>query len=753
MSQIDFKSINERLLAHAPTVVSDIAPGGKRVGQEYRAATIQGGDGKSFSVNLTTGAWADFATGDKGGDLISLYAKSRGINNGQAATELQTKYLGTIQKSYPEVPKKESPRIIKPPLNTNPPGFKHYKYGEAVQTWCYRDFDGQPLFYVARYNTSDNKKEFIPYTFQESGKWINKAWPNPRPLYNLDKINANPNAPILIVEGEKSAEAAEQLVQGRYIVTTWPNGSNGYMQADFTPIYGRKVLCWPDADAAGAKCMGAISARLVDHCAQVKYLEISQAYNNGWDAADALQDPEITNNFIKWAKQYVQEVKRALVSDAPVTIEQEDEVKLPTNLALLYVHLNLDMNETNTKVVMNTENVLRILQTMPEFKSSIWRDSFDGFKYTTLFSDAPKMWEDVFDLHVMSIMVDKYKLVKITKSQVIDAVNRYASLNTRNSAQDWINSLSWDGQERITNFFHQAMGADDTEYTRAVSRNFFISMAARVLSPGCKSDAMVILEGGQGTFKSTSLEILGGKYFCEAPSNMDSKDFEQSLIGKLIVEFGELDQFRKSESTLIKKKLSCRIDTYRPSYGRETIQVPRTCIFVGTTNKDRYLQDETGARRFWPIKITVCDIEYIRANRNQLFAEAVQAYKNGETWHSVPEESKDVQEQRREVHPWEEAIQHYLTTKPTVGPLTTMKIYLEALEGKIDRLSTPDSKNIAKIMTALGYEQKFSRDISNGKTIRRWVQKGSEILTINQPADTTHRPWNYAPGADNSEHH
>jgi predicted P-loop ATPase len=197
----------------------------------------------------------------------------------------------------------------------------------------------------------------------------------------------------------------------------------------------------------------------------------------------------------------------------------------------------------------------------------------------------------------------------------------------------------------------------------------------------------------------------------------------------MIVEFGELDQFRKSDNTLIKKKLSCPVDYFRPPYGREPIEAPRTCVFVGTTNKDKYLQDETGARRFWPIKVTVCDTEYIKENRDQLFAEAYQAYLNGETWYDVPEQAKDEQEARREADPYEEIIAEWIEKGNPSKPwesrkesFTTAQVWIEGLNGDPSRLDMKASKSIARSLKALGYEQVITKD-KERKSIKEWRKK------------------------------
>jgi predicted P-loop ATPase len=723
---MDFKSKVEALKPYQDSILFEICPGGEVRGTEYRASTISGGKGQSFSFNLRTGVWADFASGEKGSDIVSLYSKIKNINNGQALKELSDRFLGEIKTpkhNYPVV-KKERPAIIKPPTNASPP--QQILLGSApTYTWCYRDGQGDPLFYVLRYDLKDKDgkpyKEFRPLSYSSSGLWVNRMWPDPRPIYNLDVIFKNSDKPILIAEGEKAADAAAKITSA-YITTSWPSGAQSVSKADWTVLRGRKVILWPDADEAGDTCMARLSSILIEICQEVKVIMTDR--DGGWDAADALAEGMTHDSFVAWAKPLVKtclkpELVEVMDKETPSTQDKPqdnpDEVQVSNNLHLTYINLGLK-SSSNGKIILNAFNVAKIIYNMPEFKGQIFFEEFTQKIYTT-WNGPRRIWSDLLDIQVMTRLQSAYELTKIPKSTVIDGIREAAYLNRRNEVQDWMRSLKWDGSPRISEFFIRAMGAEGSDYSLAIGRNFFISIAARIMEPGCKVDTMVILEGSQGTFKSTSLQILGGKYFTEAQSNLDSKDFEHGLLGKMIVEFGELDQFRKSDNTLIKKKLSCAVDYFRPPYGREPIEAPRTCVFVGTTNKDKYLQDETGARRFWPIKVTVCDTEYIKENRDQLFAEAYRAYLNGETWYDVPEQAKDEQEARREADPYEEIIAEWLErgnpNKPWEGrkeSFTTAEVWIDCLNGDPSRLDMKASKSIARSLKALGYEQVVSKD-------------------------------------------
>ncbi len=297
-------------------------PGGKLVDgkKEYTAPNPTRADkhAGSLKVNMAKGTWCDFATGDKGGDLIDLVRYLDGGSEVDACNKLAD-FLNVTAGSTPAAPsparqaKAEwEPVLPVPEAAMAKVPHKHYRHGKPSKVWIYRDPAGAVLMVLYRFDLGPDdqgklRKEFTPLTWckHASGdryEWRWQGLPEPRPLLRLDELAKRPAAPVVLCEGEKSADAAAELLP-HYVATCWPNGAQSHHKADFSPLAGREVLLWPDNDAGGLACMKAIAGQLQKIGATVRTmaLEVFKP-GDGEDAADALA--------AGWSAEQIAELER-----------------------------------------------------------------------------------------------------------------------------------------------------------------------------------------------------------------------------------------------------------------------------------------------------------------------------------------------------------------------------------------------------------------------------------------------------------
>ncbi|WP_395608676.1 VapE domain-containing protein [Pseudomonas sp. B22129] len=317
-------------------------------------------------------------------------------------------------------------------------------------------------------------------------------------------------------------------------------------------------------------------------------------------------------------------------------------------------------------------------------------------------------WADIDDMRVMKWLAQQYNL-RVKASHVIEAVSVVAHDHAFHPVREYLEKLEWDRVPRIETWLTDVLGVNASEYSAKVGKRWLISAVARVMRPGCKADSVMILEGGQGAGKSTAMGVLGGEWFMDTPFALGDKDSFQAIRGKWIVELGELDSFNKAESTKAKQFFSASTDTYRESYGRRTNDVPRQCVFVGTTNQEEYLKDATGNRRYWPVFCNKVDLEQLREIRDQLWAEALFCFEAGDIWWVTKDESwmfAEAQDERFVVDEWEGPILAWLEESQIGETATGNEVLTQALKLDFGHWGKPEQMRVGAIMHRLGWRKK-----------------------------------------------
>lgn len=290
-----FEQVKAALAQRLPEVLTGLLPGGRVSGREYVCASLQGGVGTSCATNLETGKGSDFATGESWGDVIALAAKVWNMRQGKAAQELARLYhIGTGQNTPQPLRQPAEFTITLPvPESAPQPPRCHAQHGQASALWRYADGQGRTLGHVARFETPEGKV-ILPLCFGHYGtgrpQWIWKALPEPRPLYNLPSLAAAPaDATVLLVEGEKTADAAQALFS-HCAVLTWSGGANAVGKADWSPLAGRTVTIWPDNDEPGFRAALEIASLLKSTAASIRVVLPSASLPEKWDVADPVPE-------------------------------------------------------------------------------------------------------------------------------------------------------------------------------------------------------------------------------------------------------------------------------------------------------------------------------------------------------------------------------------------------------------------------------------------------------------------------------
>ena len=288
-------------------------------------------------------------------------------------------------------------------------------------------------------------------------------------------------------------------------------------------------------------------------------------------------------------------------------------------------------------------NILTALRSLPDIKGLLRFDEFNLKVIVTrpitnyhgyITKEAfPKGLEDNDETQINEFL-QRNGLLNISEKILHAAIVAAAMENSFHPVRDYLNGVEWDDVSRVDTWIETYLGdKSDPKYTRPVGKMYLISMVARAFEPGCKVDYVLTLEGPQGILKSTALATLtvNPKWFSDDLPDLNDKDAKQHLRGKWLIELGEMHRPHRASNATFKTFVTRRVDKYRPPYARNETDQPRQGVFASTVNLDQYLTDETGNRRTWPVKCGTIELEALKRDRDQLWAEAVMMYRRGDT--------------------------------------------------------------------------------------------------------------------------
>jgi predicted P-loop ATPase len=337
-------------------------------------------------------------------------------------------------------------------------------------------------------------------------------------------------------------------------------------------------------------------------------------------------------------------------------------------------------------------NALILLEPLESFLA------YNELKHQTEFT-APPPWHrsetdgedipDYDDYQITNLQLWlQRKFLPVNPDVAAKAAEHTARLHSYHPVRQWLSSLKWDGNQRLDTWLSAYLDCEDNDYTRAVGTKFLLGAVARAMEPGCKMDNVLVLEADQGDHKSTACSILGGEWYMDGLGSEQKLDRDACMAMGMawIVELAEIDEhIRGGANSRIKSFITRQTDVYKPPYGRTLIKVPRSCVFIGTTNCDVYLRDPTGNRRYLPVRCWTkprCrrDVRPLARVRDWLFAEAVLRYRSGERWWFEGDAEYGMvsgeQEDRLISHAADAAIEQYLRQGDAwASPVTVADIH------------------------------------------------------------------------------
>jgi predicted P-loop ATPase len=396
-----------------------------------------------------------------------------------------------------------------------------------------------------------------------------------------------------------------------------------------------------------------------------------------------------------------------LIAAAQKTKPMEPDLEAVRNRIKGELIYNYKGDQKTTPKQNLAKNVQLVLETDPEFAGKLWTDLWSG----------ARMWGDRelrdVDMTRARIRIGELYHFEPSKQVSFEVADIVADENGKNPVTDYLNSLDWDGVSRVGDWAAQSLDAEDSKLNRMICRKFFIQLVARALTPGCKADTVLTLVGAQGAGKSSVLRALagGGDYFNDSAIDIGSRQAFIQLHSAWIYELAEFDSIRRKDINTIKAFISALWDKYVPPYGKNVVTQKRHTIFVASVNNPEFLTDPTGARRFWPITVGE-DInqDWTKANRGQLFAEAVHLFRKGEPWW-LDRGYEKMLKRRHVEHTLGDSIEELVDkwVVQTIGRTFTLAECLTGIHKPNDRVH---EMRVSDALRAIGYE-KFRRGNRN----------------------------------------
>lgn len=353
--------------------------------------------------------------------------------------------------------------------------------------------------------------------------------------------------------------------------------------------------------------------------------------------------------------------------------------------------------------------------------------AFDTFRDQVMLAPAgTEEWRPITDELTTELMqsLEKAGFLEIPRERMRHTLLMLAKQRQFDSAVRWLEALTWDGKPRIERFLADYCHAEDSDYTRSVALYLWTALAGRVLDGGCKADMVPILVGRQGAKKTTAAAAIvpAPEHFVEVSLEEQDSDLARKIRGRLIGEISELRGLGTRDLEWIKSFITRTHENWIPKFMEFATTFPRRLVFIGTTNSEEFLTDDSGNRRFLPVRVEDIDVDAIRRDRLQLWAEGAARYrKSGIAWRAAEELAPAVHSRHMVVDSWEESIERWLEDNPKTE-FTTGDALGAALGLAAAQRSQAIEKRLAKVLRSMGFSQKVARTRGDRRGVRVWTR-------------------------------
>jgi predicted P-loop ATPase len=615
-------------------------------------------------------------------------------------------------------------------------------------TYYYPSRDGTPLALVKRIDKGDgSKKDFPQQHYDKStSQWKNG---NPPPIKRQIPIYQYPQIQQAILKGEliwtvEGELTVEKLKEQSIIATTTIGGSGGFHNyGDYrSDLVNAMLILTPDRDKAGIKYIHNYIELFPNQILGV-YLagniyDWTNLANDGRDIVDDINELGFNS------EQLLERV---------ISLEDYLEIISPKkNKSNDFTEPQLDYQELARQMgfklhVLNEKTQPKSKQQKLKLDLYHWKNEDLRFN---LMTREIELDGKTLDLNMAKDICSMIVGYDASTESCIQALTAVAHRHQYHPVKDYLNTIrSTTIDNNLLNNIATKFLGNNSPLANLMMRRKLIAAIARVMSPGVKDDSLLILQGKQGYLKSTFLRALtSDDWFCDNLMNLENKDELAKLSQHWILELAEVDYlFSHKKVELFKRFLSAQSDMYRPPYGRANVKVERTCSFWATTNKQEFLVDPTGNRRYWVVEVKQrIDIEAVKQMRDVIWATALAAYESGEMFHFTPDEDYQLNlandSWADDEDPWADAISNqiakYLTAQGSLEWIDINTIMDKILSIPLERQDKRQRNRIGGILQLAGFNRKTLRLVDLGVK-KVWCR---DLLPITLPVEISNEVGN-----------